>query len=36
MDNKDIANEWFAVADTDLASARFSQKMRPMPCEIIC
>ncbi len=36
MDNKDIAKEWFDIADTDLTSAEFLQKMRPMPCEIIC
>lgn len=36
MDNKDIAKEWFDIADADLSSARFLQGMRPMPHEIIC
>jgi len=36
MDNKDVAKEWFDIADKDLASARFLQKMRPIPHEIIC
>lgn len=36
MDNKDVAKEWFRVADTDLASAEFLQGMRPIPMEIIC
>ncbi|MFQ5708468.1 MAG: HEPN domain-containing protein [bacterium] len=36
MDNKDIAKEWFDIADADLASAKFLQKMRPISLEIIC
>lgn len=36
MDNQDIAKEWFKIADTDLLSAEFLQKMRPVPLEIIC
>ena len=36
MDNKDVAKEWFRVAETDLASAEFLQGMRPIPLEIIC
>ena len=36
MDNKDVAKEWFKVAETDLASAEFLQDMRPVPIEVIC
>ena len=36
MDNKDVAKEWFKVAETDLTSAEFLQDMRPIPIEIIC
>ncbi len=36
MDNKDIANEWFKIAATDLASAEYLQDMHPVPIEIIC
>jgi len=36
MDNKDVAKEWFKVAETDLASAEFLQGMRPIPIEVIC
>ena len=36
MDNRDIAREWFKVAETDLASATFLQGMRPVPVEVIC
>lgn len=36
MDNKDIAQEWFRVAESDLSSARFLQSMQPLPVEIIC
>ena len=36
MDNKDVAKEWFKVAETDLASAEFLQRMKPVPVEIIC
>ncbi|MCI0441792.1 HEPN domain-containing protein [bacterium] len=36
MDNKDIAREWFKIAELDLSSAEFLQKMNPVPVEIIC
>ncbi len=36
MNNKDIANEWFAFADNDLKSAKFLLRMHPTPLEIIC
>lgn len=36
MNNRDIAHEWFKIAETDLASALFLQNMRPQPVEIIC
>lgn len=36
MDNKDIAKEWFKIAELDLSSAEFLQKMSPVPVEIIC
>jgi len=36
MDNRDIAKEWFTIAEADLASAEFLKKMRPIPIEIIC
>jgi len=36
MDNKDVAKEWFKVAETDLASAEFLQDMRPIPIEVVC
>ena len=36
MDSRDIYREWFEVADKDLASAEFLQKMKPVPLEIIC
>ena len=36
MDNKDIAKEWFKIAEADLSSAEFLQRMRPIPMEIIC
>ena len=36
MDNKDIAKEWFKIAELDLSSAEFLQKMSPVPMEIIC
>ena len=36
MDNKDVAKEWFKVAETDFASAEFLQGMRPIPIEVIC
>ncbi|NIR51999.1 HEPN domain-containing protein [candidate division KSB1 bacterium] len=36
MKNEDVAEEWFKIAETDLSSARFLQKMKPTPQEIIC
>lgn len=36
MDNKDVAKEWFRVAETDLDSAEFLQGMKPIPVEVIC
>jgi HEPN domain-containing protein len=36
MDNKDVAKEWFKVAETDLASAEYLQGMKPIPVEVIC
>ncbi|HHY13741.1 MAG TPA: HEPN domain-containing protein [Thermoanaerobacterales bacterium] len=36
MDNRAIADEWFAFAECDLKSARFLQDMNPQPLEIIC
>ncbi len=36
MDNLSIAQEWFVIANTDLASATFLQNMHPIPIEIIC
>ena len=36
MENRDIALEWFKIADADLNSANFLQKMHPIPIEIIC
>lgn len=36
MNNKDIANEWFAFADNDLKTAKFLLNMHPLPLEIIC
>lgn len=36
MDNSDIAKEWFKIADSDLSSAEFLQRMQPIPIEIIC
>jgi len=36
MNNKDIATEWFRVAQADLDSAEFLQGMRPIPIEVIC
>lgn len=36
MVNKDIAVEWFKIAETDLASANYLQNMKPVPIEIIC
>lgn len=36
MDNKDIAKEWFDIAQADLSSAEFLMNMHPIPLEIIC
>ncbi len=36
MKNRDIAMEWFKMADLDFNSAKFLLNMRPMPFEIIC
>lgn len=36
MNNKDIANEWFMFADSDLDSAKFLLRMHPIPLTIIC
>ncbi len=36
MDKKEAAKEWFKIAESDLSSAAFLQKMRPTPVEIIC
>ena len=36
MDNKDIAKEWFKIAEADLSSAEFLQNMQSVPTEIIC
>lgn len=36
MVNKDIALEWFKIAEADLASANYLQNMKPFPVEIIC
>jgi len=36
MDNQDIAQEWFKIAELDSSSAEFLQKMHPIPVEIIC
>lgn len=36
MNNKNIAKEWFELAEMDLSSAEFLQDMRPIPVEIIC
>ncbi len=36
MDNKDIAKEWFDIAQIDLSSAEFLMNMHPKPLEIIC
>lgn len=36
MNVKDIAQEWFRIAELDLSSAAFLQGMHPKPIEIIC
>ena len=35
MSNLELAQEWFRVAEMDLASAIFLQNMKPVPVEII-
>ena len=36
MDKLDIAQEWFDIAEMDIASAKYLQSMHPIPVEIIC
>jgi HEPN domain-containing protein len=36
MDNKDIAKEWFKIAEADLSSAEFLQNMQSISIEIVC
>jgi HEPN domain-containing protein len=36
MENKDIAEEWFRIAENDLSSAEYLQNMIPVPIEIVC
>ncbi|MHB9031314.1 MAG: HEPN domain-containing protein [Candidatus Latescibacterota bacterium] len=36
MDERDLAMEWFEIADKDLASAEFLKDMEPTPYDIIC
>jgi HEPN domain-containing protein len=36
MSNRDIAQEWFKVAETDLSAAAYLLGMRPIPVEVIC
>jgi len=36
MENKDIAEEWFRIAENDLSSAEYLQNMIPVPVEIVC
>ena len=36
MDNKQIALEWFVIAEKDILSAKYLQNMHPNPVEIIC
>ena len=36
MDNLNIANEWFDIAEKDISSAKFLLDMYPIPLEIIC
>lgn len=36
MNNRDVAQEWFKVAEMDLASAEYLRNMLPVPVEIIC
>lgn len=36
MNKNEVLKEWLEIAKVDLESARFLQKMRPIPLEIIC
>ena len=36
MDKLQVAQEWFDIAETDIASAKYLQNMHPVPIEIIC
>ena len=36
MTNRELAQEWFNVAEMDLASAMYLQNMNPVPVEVIC
>lgn len=36
MDNLGIVREWFEIAEKDMNSAKFLQRMKPVPIEIIC
>ncbi len=36
MSNRELAQEWFKVAEMDLTSANYLQGMQPVPVEIIC
>ena len=36
MNNFDVAQEWFDIAEMDISSAKYLQTMIPMPIEIIC
>jgi len=36
MKSREVTDEWFKIADADLSSAQFLQKMRPLAVEIVC
>lgn len=36
MDSIKISQEWFDIAEMDIASAKYLQNMHPIPIEIIC
>ncbi len=36
MNNLEIAQEWFDIAEKDLSSAKYLRNMNPIPIEIIC
>jgi HEPN domain-containing protein len=36
LDERDLAMEWFEIADKDLASAEYLKNMEPTPFDIIC